>query len=382
MKAMRGVCKQWQQGYESSTTGLTIGPEGPLLPTDGYFCKCFPMLASLHLGDSPVPESDLVQLAGLKRLRTLSLGTQGKCLECNDYPGVLFSSRVGKCFSSLPLSITDLSLNCCYNLLSSNMQGLRRLPLTKLNLSGLMSYSSLEVFRGMQSIRVLELESPHFQDSWLEILTGMPLTSLNLSQYRQSDDFGAGLITGAGLEFLKGAPLTSSKLSGCIRLKDESLGFLKEMPLSLLDLSNCPSLTDAGIEFLREMSIMSLDLGSCGWFVCNASLCYICDMPLTYLSLRNCGYVTGEDSLRQLRHMPLTKLDLGGCYGLIDTDLKYLLHLPLVNLNLSGCIKLTSACVEDLLLMPLKKVGLVGCHRISDRASAELILKGIDCIRA
>lgn len=72
LKAMRGLNKTWQQGFEGSVTALRVGPSGPFLPDT--FPHRFPDLTSLCLGESLMAEVDLAQLAGLKNLRILNLG--------------------------------------------------------------------------------------------------------------------------------------------------------------------------------------------------------------------------------------------------------------------------------------------------------------------
>lgn len=74
LKAMRGVNKIWQEGFERSIKVLRIGNTSPPLPADDTFCQRFPGLVSLHLGRSPVDEVDLTQLEGFKHLRILNLG--------------------------------------------------------------------------------------------------------------------------------------------------------------------------------------------------------------------------------------------------------------------------------------------------------------------
>lgn len=290
MKAMRGVCKLWQQGFEGGTIGLMIGPEGPLLPGNGSFCERFPMLASLHLGDSPVAESDLAQLAGFKQLQTLSLGTQSNCFAPRALRGQLFSSLRGSCFEFWGgLGITDLSLRCCEGvkpadlerlkglplarldisgakgiLTREGIEHLRGLPLTSLDISGLESKNVLEGIREMPLV-ALEMRSgwPRLQDDWLEPLVGLPLTSLNLSAYPNDDAsdafygfnlfddffFPYSVLTGAGLENLREMPLTSLNLARCDRLGDADLEVLTGMPLITLDLVGCNSLTSASLGF-------------------------------------------------------------------------------------------------------------------------------------
>lgn len=341
MKAMRGVCKQWQQGYEQGTTGLTVSYKdslcrGPPVPVDFY--ELFQGLASLHLGDSCVAEADLAQLSSLRQLQTLSLGTQSNS-SALDFPlGALFTRLRGSCFRFLEgLSITDLNLRACKRVVSAELVYLRDLPLTKLDVSGCTGHLTHQEGADflwavpLASLDVLGLQN----QSVLEIVAGMPLTSLNMSEYPfnavrwarwyvQTLQDRSGRIfysqfTGAGLENLRGAPLTSLKLSGCDRLGDPYLRFLSEMPLSVLDLSCCLSLTDVGVGFLRGLiDIEDLNLGGCIKLT-NKSLSHLEGMPLTHLRLFRCSNITG-DGLKHLLGMPLNVLDLRGCSRVVEDD--------------------------------------------------------------
>lgn len=118
LKAMRGVNKVWQKGFERSIKTLRIGPEGPPLPADGTFSQRFPGLISLHLGDSPSDEADLAQLDGLKHLRILDLGGKADPEPGDADEGKLFQrlTEVGLQLLLEGLQLQQLSLRSCKKL--------------------------------------------------------------------------------------------------------------------------------------------------------------------------------------------------------------------------------------------------------------------------
>lgn len=342
MKAMRGVCKEWQQGFEWGTTGLTVQRNGPVLMVDWNHFERFQRLASLHLGDSYVAEADLKPLSSLKQLQTLSLGTQSNSSNPKWFAGALFSCLTGSCFRFLEgLNITDLNLRACTRVVPAELAFLRGLPLSRLDFSGCSGhFSKMQISLVRRSdckflLAILGLSGLQNQ-SVLEAFANTPFTSLDLSEYPFKYLDGERIhflrvsgklcskFTGAGLEYLKGAPLTSLKMSGCDRLQDPYLRFLKDMPLSV---SGCSSLTDAGVGLLRGLKIQDLNLTKCVKLT-NESLSHLVDMPLSRLSLNRCRKIS-RDGLKHLLGLPLTRLDLRKCPRLLEDDIiQHLVKLP------------------------------------------------------
>lgn len=76
MKAMRGVCKSWQLGFELGVTGISLNSLYPLLPEDGTeAARRFPMLCKLGLGKSKTNIKQLEALKAFPRLASLALGS-------------------------------------------------------------------------------------------------------------------------------------------------------------------------------------------------------------------------------------------------------------------------------------------------------------------
>lgn len=90
-------------------------------------------------------------------------------------------------------------------------------------------------------------------DAGLEALRGMPLTYLSLANNRG--------FTGRGLESIKTSPLARLRLGDCSEFLDEGLLHLKNMPLTSLDLSRCSRVTDVGLAALHGMPLTDLGLG-------------------------------------------------------------------------------------------------------------------------
>lgn len=206
LRAMRGVSYTWQEGFESSVTHITVDWAGPQLPSDGALERRFPGITSLDLGDSPLDDSDLWKLAGLQRLRSLTLGLNSK--------------------SNFPQSDNPLA----HTMTDAGLEGLQGLPLTHLN---------------MRSCDLL-------QDSSLRHLSEMPLASLNL-----------GFCGIADLRFLRGVPLTSLDLCYCGLLTGAGLAALQGMPLTDLDMTKCGSLTPEGLQHLKGLPLTRLELPGC-----------------------------------------------------------------------------------------------------------------------
>lgn len=261
---MRGVCQSWQQGFEGSVKKMKISFSGPSsLPKD--FSLRFWGLTSLDLGGSRVAEPDLVQLAGLKRLRSLILGEP----------------------YSMPPSQATLS----FRLTGSELHHLGGLPLDTLSLQS----------------------CPRLSDLSLEGLRGLLLTSLNMSWCNR--------LEGSGFSHLKKMPLGYLDLGHCLGVED--LEGLQDLPLTSLKLRSCGEVRS--LKDLCGMPLTSLDLGWTG--IRDNDFVGWGGMPLTDLSLDFCKWVPRE-GLEQLRGAPLSRLDLCEC-SLQDSDLAALMGLPL-----------------------------------------------------
>lgn len=165
----------------------------------------------------------------------------------------------------------------------------------------------------------------------LQALRGLPLTSLSLDLTEQRSS-----ATVAGLAVLADMPLTSLSLQGFGEIP--SLAALGELPLTHLGLRNC-----------RTLSLKTLE-----------------DLPLTSLDLGDAA-VYGQD-LPHIRRLPLTSLDLGGSQPrpLINWNLEVLQEMPLTHLSLRRCERLTDSVLQHLLGSPLASLDLWRCAGISD----------------
>lgn len=96
------------------------------------------------------------------------------------------------------------------------------------------------------------------------------------------------------------------------------LRLLQGMPIASLDLSRCSSLTDAGLEALRGLPLTRLFLDSCT----NCSSCFsfpkltasglssLRGMPLTWLNLTDFSNLSSRAAFEELQGLPLTFLSL------------------------------------------------------------------------
>lgn len=73
LKAMRGVSKTWQQGFEISVKGI-VGTGSCRLPSAADVKRRFPRLTTLDVALCTVEESSLECLAGIRNLTNLRLG--------------------------------------------------------------------------------------------------------------------------------------------------------------------------------------------------------------------------------------------------------------------------------------------------------------------
>lgn len=294
MKAMRGVNKTWQTGFELGVTSIKIPPFAPALPDGGNATLRFPALTRLGLGESTLGEECLQTLREIPSLRSLVLGGR------TETPG--FGARLTASGMKylLGLPVTSLDLSYCPSMTTEGLLYLRKSPLTHL------------------SLRMNEWMT----DLGMESLEGLKLTSLDMT---------AGyMVTPEGLKHLRSMPLTSLQLIGCAGI-----------------------VSNAGFEMLRGLPLTSLALGpryvsSGDKGVTDCGFDALVGMPLMELRLKWCeGIIGSEEALEKLQGMPSTILDLIGCIKLSDVGVRALLSLPLIELRVSdGCTSFIDACLK------------------------------------
>lgn len=325
MKAMRGVCSSWQQGFERSVSKIKITQDGALFPADGSFSQRFSGLVSLDLGESLIEEADLSSLAGLKGLQTLSMGKVFYSMKIA--PHVRLSDRLtGVGFQHLGglTRLRSLSLRYCENLVDGSFECLRGLPLTDLDLT----------------------KCSGLTGSGLRFLSGMPLVRVNLEDC-------SNLETVKGLQNM---PLVDLSLLHCSKL--ETLEGLKNVPVATLDLRGCKCLTS--IESLRRMPLTSLDLRVCQKLN-DSDLCHIQGLPLTFLGLAGSDLFT-NGIFESLRGMAISSLIIGGKAQLGEESLQILaeLGLPITDLMLGGRDFVWEG-LRHIARMPIKKLSCLAC---------------------
>lgn len=410
---MRCANKIWQQGFENTITKLRISIEGPPMPVNGTFSQRFPSLVFLDLGESPVAEADLAQLAGLKHLRTLILGGYNLYTEDAD-GGELLHRLTGVGFPLLAgLQLEDMGLSGCKKVPDSALEGLRGQPLTNLDLSacrGLVG-SGFQYLLGMP-LATLDLGYCENVTS-INGLRGLPLTSLNLAGCIGLKNLeGLRMLTalsvlslagctqfeGAQFSPLMNLPLTDLDFEGCKGLKGDGLKFLWGMPLTHLNVSWCPVLGDEDLRFLVGLPIKDLVLDGCEEMV-GKGLGYIAGLPLEKLSYRSTNIRTCY--MDGLAGSPLTELDMSNCWKaslwhvgklpnlislnwghpgrwLMEEELRYLRGLPLTSLTLGDCHSRNAGDIaagrvfnhsdfgiENLRDMPLTFLDLRGCFHLT-----------------
>lgn len=299
LKTMRGVCKSWQEGYESSVTKIRITKTGPVLPDDRSFQARFPLLAALHLEYCNDSKPALQNLVGLSRLAILSLRPSSR-------PRHSIASMV-RDEDLEPLSrmqLTGLDLSYCCRIGRTALENLVGMPLVSLCLDHCshLGKNALETLRGLPLTKLDLSYCAKLNNEDLESLEGLPLSDLNLE--------GWAYLTGEGLNNLGGLPLKKLNLGDCIRLKDD-LGYLRALPLSSLRLCGCIFLGGAGLAKLQGLPITDLNLEHC-WFLDDPDvLRNLNGLPLESLNLVGVFFAGGVECLFPLVGLPLKKVFLG-----------------------------------------------------------------------
>lgn len=223
-----------------------------------------------------------------------------------------------------------------------------------------MDESRLVNLRGLKQLKVLVLGEPDFTWKDYNLPPGSAFAEMAkvLNDRREQRRNERGLLvhglTSAGMQHLRGLPLTKLLLRKCKLLKDAGLEPLRGMPLERLDLEGCGKISDSGLENLRGM-------------------------PLTDLNLNGCGEVSDE-GLKCLAGMPLKRLNLSGC-KITDVGVRYLRGMPIEVLDLSYCVGVTDESVEPLLAMSgLKELDISRCA-ISGPNFYEKLMEGIRIVR-
>jgi len=268
----------------------------PLTRLDLYGCKGVKDLGPLQgmkLTDlnleavSDIPRLDPLRGMPLEYLNLLNCGQFEDLGPLRGMPlATLLISGNTKLSNIEPLAglkhLTKLELVDCRQV--KDISPLRGLPLTELILYCYQSpVRDLEPLRGMKltSLRMGWINRPN-----LDIVKGMPLTELEIGNWSNLRD----------LEALRGMQLKSLRMGGCKQIKDFSL--LKEMPLTTLDLSNCTQIQD--LEFVRGLKLRWLNL----WGLSQVKdLGPLAGMELKAIHLTPKFITSGMDILRAMKSL-------------------------------------------------------------------------------
>lgn len=367
MKHMRGVSRQWQEGFELGVKGIKVSPFGPPLPWEGEVASLvrFPAVNIVDLGISPADGACLKCIRAFPTLKSLVLGADWD-LACTSIVEKCLASQLADSelqhLQGIPLTSLDLSFcvaltgeglkhlqgmplkhlslcNCEKIVFGGQLKHLCGLPLTSLSLEGCYDRCSDE--------RRLELSQE------LRVLRGMPLTDLSFRW--------GGWLTNAGLDHLRGLPLTSLDLTSTDVFEGDNaqnvidgMHILQRLPLLQLSLSSCGLKGVVGLEMLRGLKLVSLDLSY--------------------------SHSLSDEGLSNLRCLPLTSLDLSHNSKLSDAGLKCLWGIPIAHLSLSNCVGFSSAGMEFLRDLPLKSLDL-SSTKISDEGLGLAAGSAIDCFK-
>lgn len=303
LKGMRGVNKAWQEGFEASATTIRVSILGPPLPSVDILKERFPALTSLDLGASIMSEAALGFLRELGKLRSLKMGLSQ-----------VEATELGADHRNYPPGILAGELT------DAGLEILRGLPLTSLHLGSCkLTGSGFAHLHGMPLTSLSLRGMTYLRSDSLDLLLNLPLTKLDLSHARRPRYFPLGLLG----------------------LGDEGVAKLRGLPLQSLNLSGNHCVSDIGLAHLRGMPLVDLDLTRVTWLT-DGALAILGGLPLTRLSLSRCKRWT-HFGLAHLRRAPLKSLDLSGCRQLRDLGLHQLHGMPLTRLRLERCPKISRA---------------------------------------
>lgn len=355
---MRAVCKSWQQGFDTQAARIRLQSNSALRPLQplGPLSERFHSLTSLDIGSSQTAPSSLQLLRGNLKLSILVLGSRNppKWREPETLASQLADSDLQH-LRGLPLS--DLNLKGCTGLTEDGLGMLSELPLTRLHLARCFKATELKFLDGLPLLR--DSSSPYLfaaTDAAVTRLASMPLTSLCLNSVADQPF----------LAHLRGVPLTHLGIRGAFPYHEGGVECLKEMPnLTSLNLSwTDHDFFDEALEELQGLSLKKLRIAH----FCQMegyALAYFSGSPLTELSLKG-NFSLCDDGLEHLRGLPLAVLDLGGCTALTMRGVAHLRGIPLTSLSLSGCKDLPNSALSFLQKLPLTHLSLNGCQKLTD----------------
>lgn len=339
---MKAVSKAWRAGLECLASRLHVQGT-PLPPSVGVR---YPLLTSIDLrGCSFVTPGGLRALGQLRKLTSLALRMGPR-----EFIEPFVAGLRG--LTSLARLDVDLGRLGRPRVTDTRLRMLHGLPVFRLDLSKqkLMKPASLALLEGFPGITNLVLpERCRCKDEDLEVLQGMAFESLTLNRTWTLTDFflgklrglslrklhlGRAYITDAGLEVLRGMPITDLNLGDAARISDDGLlRVLQGMQLTALDLGCNACFFDRGITVLSKMPLTSLSFGCGGCGVRAAGLEVLRGMPLTALNLDSCVYLS-EEWLGVLLGLPLTSLDLGGRCDFSRIVMDAISGMPLIELGI------------------------------------------------
>lgn len=337
---MRGVCQAWKTGLESICTRLKVVQT----PIPRSLPDRFLSLARLDLDRSTPPWVTPRDLRALGVLPLTSLALK--------LPAEKISHMLTRDLRALNLTQLDLELSGIpHSFTNAHLRRLAGLPILKLDLA--------DTFVGNGGMLAI-CELPLLSDLSLSctLVGGVGVNTIV-----------PGLVTNAGLETLRGLPLTLLHLKNRTSITDSGLESLRGMPLGCLNLAGCSLITDAGLEVLADLPLTRLDLTDLSLVTANG-LDVLRGKPLTALSLGRFGV---NAVVEVLRGMPLVELHAEHC-KFLDSGLGFLRGMPLriLTLNLSTATNLGLGVLRNL---PLTRLALCLCTRITDVGL--LFLRGV-----
>lgn len=297
--------------------------------------------------------TDLAPLAGLKSLRSLSLGVSGR-------PGSLISLASLRGLKIERLSVSDSAVR--------DLTPLKGMPLTDLNVDRT-KVQDLDPLRGA-SLERLSIAETAVKD--LNPLRGMPLHTLNL---RGTPAFDFAAVSSLSLSSLN---VSKTQFRDLSIIKSE---LMKDLDISFTRAAHFQQLRDMPLESFSAAGTQMKDLGVLqgkAVKVLNMSETSVSDlgplkgMPLSRLYLVN----TLVKDLGTLKGMPLKELDVSGSHV---EDAAVLNGLPLEVLRLAN----TSVSELDALAnMPLRELDIQGSRVQGLDFVAKLPVKVLNCQRS